>query len=462
MKFGQAVAPDFGDTFGPVPHINLICNKLELVFAGKIKRLIINIPPRHGKSMIASWLFPAWCYGLNPRSKFILSSYGSDLSEENSGKVRKIVGTPAFKKIFPGISMGDLNRLGHWETNHGGKMFATNTGGPATGFGAGGSNPWFEGAIIIDDPTKSLDAAKSAAARSSAIDYFTGTLENRRNAPDTPIIIIMQRQHPTDLCGYLHKTGFLGPWDVLKLKGLQDDGTALWPQKKSAEDWVSLRETDPFTFYSQSQQEPIMPGGNLCQTEWWARWTKDELKKVVGGFITVDTSYGKNKKADYTVFQLWLYGSNGLFLYDQMRGKWKTPDIIEKLEQFWIHYRPTAINDLPIGPIYIEDKASGTSVAQDLETKGVPVEYWQPYADKVRRFKDSLPGVKGGRTMIPADDYMPERPIFYSGEITNFVPAFVDEHAEFSEDDSHDYDDQCDCQSMADSIYRGMYGGMRA
>lgn len=462
IDFGQAVAPDFGDTFEPIPHIVDICKHLELVFAGVIKNLIINIPPRHGKSMTASWMFPAWAMGLSPTSKFILSSYGDELATENSGYIRKIMATPAYQSIFPGVKFGDKNRIDNWNTVQGGRVFATGVGGPATGFGAGGSNPWFEGAIIIDDPTKSLEAARSAAAREQAIQYFKGTLENRRNSPETPIIIIMQRQHPNDLCGWIKKTGYLSPWTVLKYRGLQDDGSALWPGKKSAEDWKSLRDIDEFTFYSQGQQEPVMPGGNLCQRDWWQRWSNDDLKNVVSGFITVDTSYGKNKRADYTVFQLWLYSSQGLILYDQMRGIWKTPDIIELLERFYRVYEKGVLPGKPIriDGVYIEDKASGTSVAQDLESKKVPVEYWQPYADKVRRFKDSLPAIKHGRTMIPEDDWRAPREDIEFNENRLFVPSYIDEHAEFSEDDSHDYDDICDCQSMADQIYRDLFGGI--
>jgi predicted phage terminase large subunit-like protein len=382
-----------------------------------------------------------------------MSSYSADLSNDNSNQVRRIMKTEAYQKIFPGVGIGDKDKEGNWTTTHGGKMFSPGIGGPATGFGAGGMNPYFEGCIIIDDPLKALDA-RSEAKRQEVINYFTGTLENRRNSPDTPIIIIMQRLHPNDLVGWIQKNKFLGPWEILKLKGIGDDGKALWKERKS-------REIDPFTFHAQGQQEPIMPGGNLCDREWWHRWTTDSLKEVVGGFITVDSSYGKTKKADYTVFQVWLYSSQGLLLYDQVRGIWKTPEIIERLKRLWEKYKPVAINDLPMGPIYIEDKANGTSIAQDLEINGLPVEYWEPKGvHKVLRFKDSLPGIKGGRTMIPPDDYQANREPFYVGENMKFVPDFVDEHSEFSEDDSHDYDDQCDGQSMADRIYREMYGGM--
>lgn len=460
LKFGQAIGPEIGVDFQPVPHVITICNALERVFAGITKYLIINIPPRHGKTLPTSQFFPAWGYGMSPKSEFILSSYSSDLANENSNMVRRIMKTNSYQKIFPGVGIGDKDKEGNWTTSHRGKMFSPGIGGPATGFGAGGMNPWFEGALIIDDPLKALDA-RSQARRQEVINYFTGTLENRRNSRDTPVVIIMQRLHPNDLVGWIKKNNFLGPWEIIKLKGIQDDGTALWEERKSLEDWKNLREIDPFSFYAQSQQEPIMPGGNLCQSEWWHPWNSDDINSAVGGFITADTSYGKNKKSDYTVFQLWLYSSRGLFLYDQMRGKWKTPEIIDRLKQFWDLYKPARVNDLPIGPVYIEDKASGTSVAQDLEIKGVPVEYWQPYADKVRRYKDALPAIKSGRTKIPADDYEPERAEFYVGENKKFVPIFKEENAEFAEDESHDNDDICDCLSMAEAIYRDMYGGIR-
>jgi len=459
IKFGQAICPELGINFIPVPHVQKICYELERVFAGLTRYLIICIPPRHGKTLPVSQLFPAWSYGLSPKSEFILSSYSADLSNENSNMVRRIMRTEAYKKIFPGIGIGDKDKEGNWTTTHGGKMFSPGIGGPATGFGAGGMSPWFQGALIVDDPLKALDA-RSAARRQEVIDYFTGTLENRRNSRDTPIIIIMQRLHPNDLIGWIKKNNFLGPWKIIKLKGIQDNGKALWEERKSLKDWNNLRDIDPFTFYAQSQQEPIMPGGNLCQRDWWQRWSGDDLKHVVSGFITVDTSYGKNKRADYTVFQLWLYSSQGLILYDQMRGIWKTPDIIELLEKFYRVYADGQYKISTIDGVYIEDKASGTSVAQDLESKGVPVEYWQPYADKVRRFKDSLPAIKHGRTMIPEDDWQSPRKDIEFSEMRTFVPAFIDEHAEFSEDDSHDYDDQCDCQSMADQIYRDLFGGI--
>jgi predicted phage terminase large subunit-like protein len=460
IKFGQAVAPEIGETFLPLPHVQTICTELELVFAGVTQYLMILIPPRHGKTLPTSQLFPAWCYGMSPASKFILASYGIDLANDNSDMVRRIMRTDAYQKIFPGIGIGDKNKQGDWNTTGHGRMASVGRDGAITGRGAGGLNGYFEGAIVLDDLIKASEA-RSASVRETSKNFIVGTIENRRNSSWTPIILIMQRLHPSDPAGWILKNNFMGPWKVVQLKAIGDDGKALWPERKSVKQWMNLKKVDPFTYHAQGQQAPTMPGGNLCQSDWWHEWGEEDLKNVVAGFITVDSSFGKTSKSDFTIVQLWLHSSQGLLLYDQIRGRWKSPEIKKQITRFWEHYKPVNITDIPIGPVYIEDAASGTSVAQDLELSSIPVELWPTRGvPKVLRFKDSLIGIESGRTMIPPEDYEAGRPALYPGEVLKFVPLFKEEHSEFTEDESHDFDDQCDGQSMADKIYRDSYGGI--
>lgn len=250
----------FGD------HHRSICRALESVVMGDCKRLIINIAPRYGKTELVSKMFIAWGFALNPASKFIHLSYSFDLARSNAMSVRDIMLCEWYRILFPYVHIVGTG-ASNWATSDGGKMYAVSSGGQVTGFGAGAvdSEPIdddqypeytdrFAGAIVIDDPIKPDDALSDKARE--AVNYrFESTIRSRANSRNTPIVIIMQRLHENDLCGFLQRNE-PEEWTVLSLPCITAEGTALWEHKHTLEELKQLERVQPFVFQTQYMQNP--------------------------------------------------------------------------------------------------------------------------------------------------------------------------------------------------------------
>ncbi len=248
-------------------HHKRICDALMRVYRGESKRLIINVAPRYSKTELAVVNFIAWGLGKNPDSEFIHASYSGTLAVNNAAQCRELVRHPAYQAIFPNVILRDDSQAKHdWRTTAGGVIYATGAEGTITGFGAGKMRPGFGGCILIDDPHKP-DEARSDKMRQNVLDWFQNTLESRTNSPDTPIILIMQRLHENDLAGWLLNGGNGEKWDHVCIKTLQDDGTALWPEKHSVERLHQMRQAAPYTFAGQYQQSPAPPEGNIFKPD---------------------------------------------------------------------------------------------------------------------------------------------------------------------------------------------------
>jgi len=250
-------------------HQRLICNALDKVVAGQTKRLIINIAPRYGKTELVSKMFIAQGLALNPASKFIHLSYSDDLVRDNSREINEMVRSPYFTDLFPEVQVTDTGAK-LWRTSQGGGVYAVAAGGQVTGFGAGqtddesvldemtASGTRFAGAIVIDDPLKPDDAL-SDVAREKVNARFDSTIRSRVNSRNTPIIIITQRLHEKDLCGYL-LANEPNEWEVLSLPCLtydeQGEPHALWELKHNVADLLHLQEVNSYVFETQYQQNP--------------------------------------------------------------------------------------------------------------------------------------------------------------------------------------------------------------
>lgn len=248
------------------PHHKLICDKLEAVMRGEVKRLIINVPPRYSKTELVK-LFVAYALGHFPDSEFIYTSYSGRLAAASSFDVRNMLGEPEYRAMFPQtVLREDSAARDEWRTTAGGMMYAVGSGGTITGYGAGKHRPGFGGAILIDDPHKA-DEARSDVMRGNVIDWYKDTLQSRTNSPDTPIIYIGQRLHESDLAGWLLAGGSGEAWDSLILPAIQEDGTALWPEKHSIEELRRMEQSMPYTFAGQYQQRPAPAEGGLFKPD---------------------------------------------------------------------------------------------------------------------------------------------------------------------------------------------------
>ncbi len=244
-------------------HHKAICDALDEVLAGRCRRLIINIAPRYGKTEVAVKNFIAEGLALNPASRFIHLSYSSALAMDNSVAIKDIVNSEAYQQLFSTRIKYGSDTKNRWDTEQGGGVYATSTLGQITGFGAGAvdvpGEPYrFAGAIVIDDPIKPEDAL-SDIVRERVNRRFETTVRNRVNSRNTPIIIIMQRLHERDLCGYLQD---IEPdeWKVVSLPCVKEDGNgnavALWPFKHDLKELDKIRMANSYVYETQYMQNP--------------------------------------------------------------------------------------------------------------------------------------------------------------------------------------------------------------
>lgn len=252
-------------------HHRRICKALDDVIDGKTSRLIINIAPRYGKTELVSKLFIAYGLAINPKARFIHLSYSEDLVLDNSKEINDICSSGYYHTLFPHVQV-EGHGAKKWYTSAGGGVYAVSSAGQVTGFGAGqvdeeGEQSKFNGAIIIDDPLKP-DDANSDVEREKVNARFESTIRSRTNSRNTPIIIVMQRLHEHDLCGYLQEIE-PGEWDVLSLPCIYyEDGEpkALWPFKDSLDDLLARRKADSINFDTQYMQNPT-PREGLMYSE---------------------------------------------------------------------------------------------------------------------------------------------------------------------------------------------------
>ncbi|OYV47736.1 MAG: terminase, partial [Burkholderiales bacterium 21-58-4] len=236
-------------------HHEAVTNALQAVFEGKIRRLIINIPPRYSKTELVK-AFIAWATGKAPDSEWIYTSYSSRLAAASSFDVRVTLGDPEYKATFPEVQLRDDSQArDEWRTTAGGLVYATGSGGTITGYGAGKVRDGFGGAFIIDDPHKA-DEVRSDVMRANVIEWYQNTVQSRVNSPDTPIILIMQRLHEQDLAGWLLGGGSGEEWAHICMPAIQADGSPLWPEKHGIEDLRRMETAMPYTFAGQYMQRP--------------------------------------------------------------------------------------------------------------------------------------------------------------------------------------------------------------
>lgn len=292
-KFTKAMfRAQYKRSFILAEHHKKIFHALQDVVDGKCRRLIINMPPRYGKTETAIKSFISYAFALNPKCRFLHLSYSDMLVKDNSETIRNIMKEELYKQMFPKSALeSDKSSTTRWKTAAGGELYAVSTQGQVTGFGAGNVDEVdpldaaggagdalvfddtlnellegigarenvFQGAILIDDPIKPEDA-DSDIIRERINLRFENTIRNRTNSRSTPIIIIMQRLHEHDLCGYLKE---IEPdeWTVLSLPAIQTDPEtgeehALWPMKHTLEELHKMREINPLVFDTQYMQDP--------------------------------------------------------------------------------------------------------------------------------------------------------------------------------------------------------------
>lgn len=407
-------------------HQEEICDALERVYLGLVPRLVINVPPRSGKTEIAVKNFMAWTLGLEPDAEFIHASYSKRLATANAYDVRAIMQHETYRQIFPWVGLQDDSKAkDEFRTTAGGIVYATGAYGTITGYGAGKVREGFGGALIIDDPHKANEAT-SEVKRQNVIDWYQNTIESRLNRPETPIIVIMQRLHEKDLAGFLLGGGTGEPWEHVNIPARDEQGRSFWPVKFPDSMLDRLESKSAYVFAGQYLQRPAPLGGGIFKDEWWRFLDVPPL--VRHRVIYADTAQKTKQQNDFSVFQCWgMTVDRQVVLLDMVRGKWAAPELEEVARAFWNKHR--AVADMgTLRAFKVEDKVSGTGLIQRLEREGIPIIPISRNIDKVTRAMDAAPLVQSGnvilmRNLAQLSDFLAEASVFPNGEHDDMIDA---------------------------------------
>lgn len=436
-----------GKQFIVSQHHQLIIDALMSVWRGETKYLIINIPPRYGKTELAIKLFSAWCFLKNPSCKFIHLSYSSDLALDNSRAVKETLLSAIFQRFWK-IELTKTSD-GTWKTANGGVFMATSTGGQITGFGSGQMDDFqngngFCGCTLIDDPLKPEDAL-SDTVREGINDRWHTTIKSRFNSPRTPCIVIMQRIHEHDFCAMLQEQNEFD-FKVLKLPAILDEGLEterpLWEAKHKMVTLREMRRANPYVFAGQYQQNPKPLGGGILKGSWFGRY--ERLPRIMWRCIFVDTAQKEKESNDYQVAECWGLGRDGnLYLIDMFRERFQAYELKQRMSDFWVKQKADTSN--PLRCMYVEDKASGTQLIQDISRQTsprIPIKGIPRSRSKLERVMDVQSYIQAGYVYLPKE--------------ASFVSDFIFECEAFTANDSHAHDDQID--PMCDAITEMLAG----
>jgi len=417
--------------FLPNWHIELIASKLEEVLEGKITRLIINVPPRSLKSVIASVAFVAWALGRNPSMQFICASYGQDLADKLALDCRSVMQSAWYKRLFGVRLTSSRPAVADLSTTEGGGRFATSVGGVLTGRGGD--------IIVIDDPLKPNEAL-SDAERQSANDWFDHTVITRLNDKKTgAIVIIMQRLHEDDVVGHVLEQD---DWEVLSLPAIAeveqrfmiknifgereviravDD--VLHPAREPSDVLKSLRATlGEYHFSGQYQQAPAPLDGGIFEAKWLHYYEQHEQPEEFDHIVqSWDTASKETELSDYSVCTTWGLKGPYRYLLHVLRARMDYPSLKRAVVAQIQNFHPQVV--------LIEDKASGIQLIQELRAMGHSIiKECKPVGDKVMRARAQTSAFEGGFVHLPRqaawlDAYVLELTTFNRGKYDDQVDS---------------------------------------
>ena len=417
-------------------HHRIIAEKLERVARGELKRLIINMPPRHSKSEFASFLMPAWFLGRNPKLKIIQATHNTELAVRFGRKVRDLIDDPAYKEIFPDTNLKEDNKgAGKWGTTAGAEYFAAGVGAAITGRGAD--------LLIIDDPHSEQDAL-SESAFDNAYEWYTSG-PRQRLQPGGTIILVMTRWGKKDLTGrLLAQQGsdvMSDQWEVVEFPAILPSDKPLWPEFWDKDALLSIKASLPVgKWNAQWQQQPTASESAIIKRDWWQGWEKEEIPPVKYILQSYDTAFSKKETADYSAITTWGIftpeegGPDNIILMDAQRGRWNFPELKEKAFEEHEYWEPDMV--------LVEAKATGTPLIDELRLRGIPALGFSPGKgrDKVTRMHMVAPLFEAGVVWAPSDK--------------KFADEVIEEVVSFP---NGDHDDFCDSMTLA--LMRFRQGG---
>lgn len=458
----------------PGPHFEVMTNIFHRIDAGEAVRAIVCLPPRFGKSERLSYLFPAWYIGKHPEHQIIQASNVKSLATMFGGKIRNLVISEDYKRVFPGITLAaDTTAKDKWDTNKGGKYFSVGAGGTVVGRGAN--------LLIIDDPHSEQSIVGQGAANTmpskedfeKVYNWFTSI--RGRLEPKASVLIVMQRWAPFDLVGRLMEDQKLktdgDQWEIIELPALieqtKSDGSiisddkgqpvfsSLWPQRWPVEELLKLKASLPaWKWNAQYMQDPRSDESAIIKREFWRIWgqkvtKRDDGTEVLGEIDhnkkppdceyviqSWDTAYTDKTRSDYSACTTWgvfkvmaPFGKEGrerevynIILLDAARWKCEFQDLKKYAVQKYREYNPDTC--------IIEAKAAGLPLVSELRKAGIPVSDYTPTSrsgDKISRVNAVSDLFASGYVYIPprhwAEDVMEEFALFPNGEHDDYVDS---------------------------------------
>jgi len=368
-------------------HHRKLANIFEAIARGEKKRVIVNIAPRHGKSELISYLAPAWFLGKYPHKKVIMASHTADLAVNFGRRVRNLVGSDAYKDIFPAVELqADSKSASRWGTNFNGEYFAIGVGGALAGRGAD--------LFIIDDPHSEQDAKLGRAdVFKPAWEWFqSGPLQ--RLMPGGAIIVVMTRWSKLDLTGELInqmvKNEEVDDWEVVEFPAIIEDKqgelASLWPEFWPLNELLSKKAALDVRYWnSQYMQNPVSEEGALIKREWWKIWEKEDPPECEFTIMTLDAAQEANNRADYNALLTWGVFFNeevnnyNIILLNAVKKRLEFPELKELVLEEYKDWEPDSF--------IVEKKSNGAALYQEFRRMGVPVSEFTPGKgqDKVSR-----------------------------------------------------------------------------
>jgi predicted phage terminase large subunit-like protein len=396
--------------YRPAGHHRRICDRLEAVERGEIDRLMIFMPPRHGKSELASKRFPAWCLGREPKRQIIGASYNSDLATDFGRNVRNIVAEREFSEVFPKVSLApDSRAANRLNTNHGGAYVAAGVGTAVTGRGAD--------IALIDDPFKDREEADSERRRDLVWDWYRSTLFTRLT-PGGAIVLIQTRWHEDDLAGRLlaHDAA---QWEVLELPAIDAEGQALWPKWYDLAVLERIRRTiGPREWSALYQQRPSPDEGTYFQRGWFKSWVTLPALQLYGTSDYAVTDGG----GDYTVHRIWGIDPTGaIYRVDGWRGQATSDVWIERKLDLIARHKPLAW----FGESGVIQKAIEPMLSRRMRERRIycRLEWLPSLADKPTRARSFQAMAASGRVWFEPGADLAEYLVFPAGRHDDEVDA---------------------------------------
>jgi len=415
-------------------HIRELCEHLEAVERGDIKRLMVFEPPRHSKTYHVSERFPAWAMGRKPTRQLILASYAAELAEGNSRRARNLLLHPHWP-FATRLAQGST-AVNRWHTTDGGVVIAAGVGGGMTGFGAD--------ILIVDDPLRDRADAESETVRARQWGWYTDVARTRL-MPGAAIVLTSTRWHADDLPGRILNSSSADQWIVLNMPALaeQDDqlgrleGEPLWPEWYGLDALNDLkRELGSRGWLALYQQRPTSAEGGLFKRDWWQRFDPLIMRRrgLKPRILVVDAANKAGVANDFSVATVWGKLNGFYYVMDLWRERVEYPALKQRVRDLWEQWKvPLLIEDAGNGIALIQDLRRPEHTAQGDTLRALPVLAYDPgRANKIARATVVTPIVEARLVHLPTD--------------ADWVRDWIEEHAAFP---SAAHDDQVDNTTSA-------------